>query len=60
MKLFYFCYNILHLGLSHELFQNDENTFEVIVKEWFRHAAQRLKRTETCIAGIVLTTSRSI
>uniref|UniRef100_A0A2S2N6J9 DUF4806 domain-containing protein n=1 Tax=Schizaphis graminum TaxID=13262 RepID=A0A2S2N6J9_SCHGA len=26
------------------IFQNDENSFEIFIKDWFRHAAQRLKR----------------
>ncbi|KAF0704238.1 Uncharacterized protein FWK35_00030234, partial [Aphis craccivora] len=30
--------------LCHELFKNDENTFEMLIKEWFRHGSQRLKR----------------
>ncbi|CAI6351727.1 unnamed protein product [Macrosiphum euphorbiae] len=28
---------------SFELYQNDEHTFEKVVKDWFRHGAQRLK-----------------
>ncbi|KAE9522769.1 hypothetical protein AGLY_016810 [Aphis glycines] len=30
--------------ISRELYKNDENTFEICIKEWFRHVAQRLKK----------------
>ncbi|XP_060858527.1 uncharacterized protein LOC132935907 [Metopolophium dirhodum] len=33
--------------ISHELYQNDENIFEIYVKDWFRHGAQRLKKETT-------------
>ncbi|XP_060848354.1 uncharacterized protein LOC132927779 [Rhopalosiphum padi] len=33
--------------ISHELYQNDENIFEVYVNYWFRHGAQRLKKENT-------------
>ncbi|XP_016664013.2 uncharacterized protein LOC107885092 [Acyrthosiphon pisum] len=29
------------------IFQNDENSFEIFITDWFRHAAQRLKRDIT-------------
>jgi len=37
----------LFLEISHELYQNDENIFEIYVKDWFRHGAQRLKKETT-------------
>jgi len=30
--------------ICHDIFKNDENTFELFIKEWFRHGTQRLKR----------------
>jgi len=33
--------------ISHELYQNDENIFEIYVKDWFRHGSQRFKKETT-------------
>ncbi|KAF0701853.1 Uncharacterized protein FWK35_00035308, partial [Aphis craccivora] len=32
--------------MSYDLFQNNEHTFEMVVKDWFRHGAQRLKKEQ--------------
>lgn len=38
--------SIIFLEISYDLFQNNEHTFEMIVKDWFRHGAQRLKKEQ--------------
>jgi len=35
------------LEISNELYQNDENVFEIYVKDWFRHGSQRYKKETT-------------
>jgi len=38
----------LFLEISHELYQNDENIFEIYVNDWLRHGDQRfIKETTT-------------
>lgn len=43
----------MFLETSYELYQNDEHTFEKVVKDWFRHGAQRLKNEKMASAGML-------
>ncbi|KAE9523252.1 hypothetical protein AGLY_016352 [Aphis glycines] len=46
--------NMTPAKISHELYQNDENIFEIYVKDWFRNGAQRLKKETTTYSGVAI------